>query len=97
MVLSPCEIATLNSDYCATVFGISYSILRWSYLPDPIMLGKRSKRGDSSSGVLLYNAEDKERGGYAAMGVLPSGAWFRLDKPGQPATLLPTTKGEAPK
>jgi hypothetical protein len=107
-------------------------------LPDPIMLGKRSKRGDSSSGVLLYDAEGNERGGYvtdeernvaltldeinraavhlgvndrgemhlqlsngrggyAAMGVLPSGAWFRLDKPGQPATLLPPTKEENPK
>jgi len=107
-------------------------------LPDPIMLGKRSKRGDSSSGVLLYDAEGNERGGYvtdeernvaltldeinraavhlgvndrgemhfalsngrggyAAMGVLPSGAWFRLEKPGQPATVLPATTEEKPK
>lgn len=41
------------------------------------------------------------RGGYAGMGVLPLGAWFRLEKPGQPATTLPAstptpTKG-APK
>ena len=26
-------------------------------LPDPIMLGKRSKRGDAVSGLLLYDAE----------------------------------------
>ena len=90
-------------------------------LPDPIMLGKRSKRGDSSSGLLLYDAEGNERGGYvtdeernvaltldeinraavhlgvndrgemhlqlsngrggyAAMGVLPSGAWSLVPK-----------------
>lgn len=106
-------------------------------LPDPIMLGKRFKRGGSVSGILLYDAEGNERGGYvtdeernvaltldeinrqavtlavndrgemylrlangrggyAAIGVLPSGAWFRLDKPGQPATLLPDTPGGAP-
>jgi len=101
-------------------------------LPEPIMLGRRSKRGDPVSGVLLYDAEGNERGGYvtgdksrsvslgldeinrqavnlevndrgamsisfsngrggfAGMGVLPSGAWFRLDKPGQPAIVLPT-------
>jgi hypothetical protein len=100
-------------------------------LPEPIMLGRRSKRGDAVSGVLVYDAEGNERGGYvtgdesrgvsltldemnraavslsvndrgemylyfsngrggfAGMGVLPSGAWFRLDKPGQPATVLP--------
>ena len=108
-------------------------------LPDPIMLGKRSKRGDAVSGLLLYDAEGNERGGYvtgdegrdvaltldeinraavhlsvsdrgemhfalsngrggyAGMGVQPSGAWFRLDKPGQPATLLPLPTQEAPK
>jgi hypothetical protein len=107
-------------------------------LPDPIMLGKRSKRGESASGVLLYDSEGNERGGYvtdeernvaltldeinraavhlgvndrgemhlalsngrggyAAIGVLPSGAWFRLDKPGQPPTLLPITTEEKPK
>ena len=103
-------------------------------LPDPIMLGKRSKRGGDVSGVLLYDAEGNERGGYvtdeernvaltldeinraavhlgvndrgemhfllsngrggfAGLGVQPSGAWFRLDKPGQPATILPDTPG----
>ena len=106
-------------------------------LPDPIMLGKRSKRGDSASGVLLYDAEGNERGGYvtdgarnvtltldeinraavhlgvndrgemhlalsngrggyAAMGVLPSGAWFRLEKLGQPPTILPPVSGGSP-
>ena len=33
-------------------------------LPDPIMLGKRFKRGDAVSGLLLYDAEGNERGGY---------------------------------
>ena len=108
-------------------------------LPDPIMLGKRFKRGDAVSGLLLYDAEGNERGGYVTgdegrdvvltldeinraavhlgvsdrgemhfflsngrggyvgMGVQPSGAWFRLDKPGQPATLLPPPAEGAPK
>lgn len=102
-------------------------------LPEPIMLGRRSKRGDAVSGVLLYDPEGNERGGYvtgdqsrsvsltldelnraavilsvedrgemhlllsngrggyAGLGVLPSGAWLRLEKPGQPATTLPAS------
>lgn len=99
-------------------------------LPDPIMLGKRSKRGGAVSGLLLYDAEGNERGGYVTdekrnvaltldeinraavhigvndrgemhfalsnglggfvgMGVIPTGGWFRIEKPGQPSTLLP--------
>lgn len=104
-------------------------------VPDPIMLGKRSKRGDPVSGVIIYDAEGNERGGYgtdeerhafltldeinraavhlgvndrgemhlwlsngrggfAGMGVLPTGGWVRLDKPGQPATVLPPESNE---
>jgi hypothetical protein len=107
-------------------------------LPDPIMLGKRSKRGGEVSGILLYDAEGNERGGYVTdekrnvaltldeinraavhmsvndrgamhfglsngrggfvgMGVDPTGAWFRLEKPGQPPTLLPAEPGGTPK
>ncbi|MGH7151355.1 MAG: hypothetical protein ACREIU_11690 [Planctomycetota bacterium] len=107
-------------------------------LPDPIMLVRRSKRGDPVSGVLLYDAEGNDRGGYvtdedrnvaltldeinraavhpgvndrgemhfflgngrggyAGMGVVPSGGWFRLERPGEPATLLPKPPVEAPK
>lgn len=99
-------------------------------LPDPIMLGKRFKRGEAVSGVLLYDAEGNERGGYitdeerhvaltldeinraavhigvndrgemhvelfngrggyAGLGLLPSGPWFRLETPGQPPTVFP--------
>ena len=107
-------------------------------LPDPIMLGKRSKRGSEVSGIILYDAEGNERGGYVTdekrnvaltldeinraavhlgvndrgamhfglsngrggfvgMGVDPTGAWFRLEKPGQPPTLLPVEPGGEPK
>lgn len=34
-------------------------------LPDPIMLGKREKRDDSISGILIYDGRGNERGGYA--------------------------------
>lgn len=34
-------------------------------LPDPITLGKRSKRDDSMAGILIYDARGNERGGYA--------------------------------
>lgn len=34
-------------------------------LPDPIVLGKRGKRDDSISGILIYDARGNERGGYA--------------------------------
>lgn len=33
-------------------------------LPDPIMLGKRFQRGDPVSGILIYDDEGNERGGY---------------------------------
>lgn len=33
-------------------------------LPDPIMLGRRFARGESVSGILIYDSEGNERGGY---------------------------------
>ena len=33
-------------------------------LPDPITLGKRGKRDDSISGILIYDSHGNERGGY---------------------------------
>jgi hypothetical protein len=33
-------------------------------LPDPIMLGKRFNRGEAVSGILIYDGEGNERGGY---------------------------------
>lgn len=33
-------------------------------LPDPIMLGRRFERGDAVSGILIFDAEGNERGGY---------------------------------
>jgi hypothetical protein len=107
-------------------------------LPEPLMMGRRFKRGETVSGVMLYDSEGNERGGYCTdeernafltldeinrqavalgvndrgemhfalgngrggyigMGVVPSGAWLRLDAPGQPPTLLPTPKEGAPK
>ena len=33
-------------------------------LPDPITLGKRGRRDDSISGILIYDARGNERGGY---------------------------------
>lgn len=33
-------------------------------LPDPIMLGKRSKRNGNVAGIMLYDGEGNERGGY---------------------------------
>ncbi|MFN2602527.1 MAG: hypothetical protein ABR582_07215 [Gemmatimonadaceae bacterium] len=33
-------------------------------LPDPIMLGRRYERGDPVSGILIFDSEGNERGGY---------------------------------
>ena len=33
-------------------------------LPDPIMLGKRFARGEEVSGILIFDSEGNERGGY---------------------------------
>ena len=33
-------------------------------LPDPVIEGKRSKRDDSIAGILIYDRDGDERGGY---------------------------------
>ena len=33
-------------------------------LPDPIMLGRRFERGEAVSGILIFDSEGNERGGY---------------------------------
>src|SRR5687767_5450766 len=33
-------------------------------LPDPIMLGRRFQRGEEVSGILIFDSEGNERGGY---------------------------------
>lgn len=48
-------------------------------LPDPIMLGRRSRRGDPVSGIIIYDAEGNERGGYVT-GDVSRGAAITLDE-----------------
>ncbi len=48
-------------------------------LPEPIMLGKRFKRGEAVSGILIFDAEGNERGGYVT-GDISRGAALTLDE-----------------
>jgi hypothetical protein len=48
-------------------------------LPDPIMLGRRFRRDDPVSGILIYDAEGNERGGYVT-GDESRGAALTLDE-----------------
>jgi hypothetical protein len=48
-------------------------------LPDPIMMGRRFNRGDPVSGILIYDAEGNERGGYVT-GDKSRGAALTLDE-----------------
>jgi len=48
-------------------------------LPDPIMLGKRFSRGGVVSGIIIYDAEGNERGGYVT-GDESRGAALTLDE-----------------
>ncbi|HEX8692880.1 MAG TPA: hypothetical protein VF746_10700 [Longimicrobium sp.] len=48
-------------------------------LPDPIMMGRRFNRGDPVSGILIYDAEGNERGGYVT-GDNSRGAALTLDE-----------------
>jgi hypothetical protein len=56
-------------------------------LPDPILLGRRSKRGDPVSGILIFDAEGNERGGYGT-GDRSRGAFLTLDQVGRAALIL---------
>jgi hypothetical protein len=48
-------------------------------LPDPIMLGKRFNRGGAVSGIIIYDGEGNERGGYVT-GDESRGAALTLDE-----------------
>lgn len=56
-------------------------------LPEPRLLGKRTKRGDPVSGILLFDAEGNERGGYVT-GDHSRGASLTLDEAGRAAIHL---------
>ncbi len=48
-------------------------------LPEPIMMGRRSRRGSPVSGIIIYDAEGNERGGYVT-GDVSRGAALTLDE-----------------
>lgn len=54
-------------------------------LPDPLLLGKRSARGGDVAGILLFDAEGNERGGYVTG---PRSAALTLDELGRAAIHL---------
>jgi hypothetical protein len=56
-------------------------------LPDPIVLGKRGKRDDSISGILIYDARGNERGGYATDNSVGN-AFLTLDSEREQAVTL---------
>jgi hypothetical protein len=56
-------------------------------LPDPMLLGKRVKRGGALSGILLHDAEGNERGGYVTSDD-GRGAALTLDELGRAAIHL---------
>lgn len=58
-------------------------------LPDPVLLGQRSKRGDPVSGILIFDAEGNERGGYVT-GDSTRDAALTLDEVGRAAVVLYT-------
>lgn len=57
-------------------------------LPEPRLAGMRSKRGDATSGVLLFDAEGNERGGYVTEEGPSGGASLTLDEIGRTAVTL---------
>ena len=56
-------------------------------LPKPIILGKRFPRGDNVSGVMLYDAEGNERGGYVTSDSYPN-VFLTLDDLGRQRALF---------
>ena len=64
-------------------------------LPEPIIMGKRQKRDDSISGILIYDAAGNERGGYVTDNSVGN-AFLTLDSNiGQEATLVAHPQGGA--
>jgi hypothetical protein len=64
-------------------------------LPEPIIMGKRQKRDDSISGILLYDALGNERGGYVTDNSVGN-AFMTLDSNiGQEVTLVAYPEGGA--
>ncbi len=57
-------------------------------LPEPRLAGIRSKRGDAVSGILLFDAEGNERGGYVTGDGPSEGASLTLDEIGRMAVSL---------
>jgi hypothetical protein len=63
-------------------------------LPDPIMLGRRFDRGESVSGILIFDSEGNERGGYITDE--SRGAALTLDEINRAAVHIATNdRGEA--
>lgn len=63
-------------------------------LPDPIMLGRRFDRGESVSGILIFDSEGNERGGYITDET--RGAALTLDEINRAAIHIATSdRGEA--
>ena len=57
-------------------------------LPEPRLAGARSKRGDPVSGVLLFDSEGNERGGYVTGDGPSGGASLTLDEVGRASVSL---------
>lgn len=57
-------------------------------LPEPRLAGALSKRGDSLSGILLFDADGNERGGYVTGDDPSSGVSLTLDEIGRMAVSL---------
>jgi hypothetical protein len=65
------EVAAISKDSVLVVRAISVVDARGvervriaAPLPDPIMLGRRFSRGEHASGILIFDSEGNERGGY---------------------------------
>lgn len=64
-------------------------------LPDPIVHGKRFKREGAVSGVLIYDPQGNERGGYVTNDGETSGAFLTLDsEDGQVFTAYANASGK---
>lgn len=64
-------------------------------LPEPVIMGKREKRDDSVSGVMIYDSHGNERGGYVTDNSVGN-AFLTLDSNvGQEVTLVAYPNGGA--